>query len=1222
MDKLNNSKRAIKGTITKIETFVEESRNHTPTKLDIKLKRVQEMNRKIDELKDQYYDIKDISESGLQVIEADIQSMEDRLEELEVRIRDILNSLIAKYSVSSVYNHENAISQANFKLKLEIKLPEIPLPVFRGRYDEWPSFKSQFDNIITNNNDLSESQKLYYLKASLQGDAKLLEAVDDSFESLITALKTRFENKRLLTETHINAILEIEKLTSESARDIRTMTDILSKNIRALKLLGFERNNLSDLILLNIILKKIDRETRKQFEQSIDSNQIPELDTFIMFLEKISQTIDSINRSAPITHKPKQVPFHKGEITLRVKQKAKTVIQNKIGDFSTPLELLIVPYITSTSIHRMDATKVNISSNIDLADKDFGIPGEIDMLIGCELFFELLRPNKFRSPCEKWLFQETVFGYIVVGSFDKFEEKSYCCLAINAEINSDNLNQQLQAFWEIEKVDESSLDHSLEEKICETQYQNTHYRTEEGRYVVQLPLKKDPYCLGSSRFLAVVRLNQLWKKLPKHYELQTLYKSFLQEYIDLNHMQLVADSLETNISYFLPHHGVFRPDSKTTKLRMILWKDSVDGPVQTYKLNTVTYGSTCAPYLATRTIQQLARDEGEHYPLAASVTIRDIYMDDILTGSSDFQEFQKLQLELINLFKKAGMSLHKWCSNTPEILNSIPKEEQSWDFHCQSSDQKTIKTLGIIWSPQFDYFSFKTVVNCQWDEPLSNPIAKEWNDFVSTLPVIQNIHVPRLVIGKGRIIIHGFADASTAAYGAVLYAQSISEEDVSTRLLCSKSRVAPVKPITIPRLELCVIVTAPGKAWIQRSPEQLKTFIGNRIKIIQRLTQNCQWNHVSSNANPVDLISRGLNASDISSKQLGWHGPDFLREELEANPIDFERITSDSDYLKELKPANVLLTSCKFSLIDDLSKHTHTRSNNYTKLLHILSYIFRFLHNSRNPSVKRSGQLDYSEVNEAELCLIKNLQASAFQEEIEFLAKSSCNSKKASKAVHLEIVSDLTTDAFLAALKRFVARRGKGISWNFMPPRAPNFGGLWEAGVKSFKFYLKRAVGNLKMTLEEFLTIITQIEGVLNSRPITPLSVDIDDLEVLTPGHFLIGRPITSISEPNLLDKTENTLFRWQKLTKIVQHIWTKWSRDYLNNLQQRNKWQFHKDNVKLNTMALIKDDNLPVNKWSLGRITKLPPSTDGKVRVVEIKTNKGNIKRSIGKVCVLPLDN
>ncbi|GFY69668.1 uncharacterized protein TNIN_42821 [Trichonephila inaurata madagascariensis] len=133
---------------------------------------------------------------------------------------------------------------------------------------------------------VNESQKLYYLKASLQGDAKLLEAVDDSFESLITELKTRFENKRLLTETHINAILEIEKLTSESARDIRSMTNILNKNFRALKLLGFERNNLSDLLLLNIFLKKINRETRKQFEQSIDSNQIPELDIYDVFRKK------------------------------------------------------------------------------------------------------------------------------------------------------------------------------------------------------------------------------------------------------------------------------------------------------------------------------------------------------------------------------------------------------------------------------------------------------------------------------------------------------------------------------------------------------------------------------------------------------------------------------------------------------------------------------------------------------------------------------------------------------------------------------------------------------------------------------------------------------------------------------------------------------------------------------------------------------------------------
>ncbi|GFR12345.1 hypothetical protein TNCT_357771 [Trichonephila clavata] len=110
-------------------------------------------------------------------------------------------------------------------------------------------------------------------------------------------------------------------------------------------------------------------------------------------------------------------------------------------------------------------------------------------------------------------------------------------------------------------------------------------------------------------------------------------------------------------------------------------------------------------------------------------------------------------------------------------------------------------------------------------------------------------------------------------------------------------------------------------------------------------------------------------------------------EELDVNPIDFEMITSDSDYVKELKPsADVLLILCKSSLFEDLSKC----SNNHTKLFHILGYIFRFIKNCRNPNIKGSGQLDYSEVNEVELWFIKILQASAFKEEIDALAKGGC----------------------------------------------------------------------------------------------------------------------------------------------------------------------------------------------------------------------------------------
>ncbi|GFQ84854.1 uncharacterized protein TNCT_103811 [Trichonephila clavata] len=292
---------------------------------------------------------------------------------------------------------------------------------------------------------------------------------------------------------------------------------------------------------------------------------------------------------------------------------------------------------------------------------------------------------------------------------------------------------------------------------------------------------------------------------------------------------------------------------------------------------------------------------------------KDIIDAELAEIEADLQEMEdrledlevRIRNTLNSLIAKPSVSSVHSCEN--KISHAISKQKLEIELptvvNCQDSYTKR-DVLSII-ARLFDRLGFigpiltkakpllqkLWVLKLEWDEPLKNPIAKEWNDFVSTLPVIQNIHISRLVLKNGRIILHGFSDSSTAAYGAVLYVQSISEVDVSSRLLCSKSHVAPVKLITIPRLKLwaCVLLaqllekvlhslTLPMQqtmlwagsnivlAWIQRSPEQLKTFIGNRIKIIQRLTKNCQWNRVSSNDNPADLISRGLNASDISSK--------------------------------------------------------------------------------------------------------------------------------------------------------------------------------------------------------------------------------------------------------------------------------------------------------------------------------------------------------------------
>ncbi|XP_076298334.1 uncharacterized protein LOC143217680 [Lasioglossum baleicum] len=183
-----------------------------------------------------------------------------------------------------------------------------------------------------------------------------------------------------------------------------------------------------------------------------------------------------------------------------------------------------------------------------------------------------------------------------------------------------------------------------------------------------------------------------------------------------------------------------------------------------------------------------------------------------------------------------------------------------------------------------------------------------------------------------------------------------------------------------------------------------------------------------------------------------------------------------------------------------------------------------------------------------------------------------------SSAVHLELATDYSTAGSLAAYKRFTGRRGicatltsdcgtnfvgadselrrlfdsssreladlanllanDGTKWSFNPPAAPHFGGKWEAAVKSVKFHLKRIIGETSLTYEEFSTLLVQIEAVLNSRPICPLSDDPADLEALTPGHFIIGAALNTVPEPSLEHLPESRLSGWQLLRQFLQRFW------------------------------------------------------------------------------------
>lgn len=270
----------------------------------------------------------------------------------------------------------------------------------------------------------------------------------------------------------------------------------------------------------------------------------------------------------------------------------------------------------------------------------------------------------------------------------------------------------------------------------------------------------------------------------------------------------------------------------------------------------------------------------------------------------------------------------------------------------------------------------------------------------------------------------------------------------------------------------------------------------------------------------------------------------------------------------------------------------------------------------------------------------------------------------ATKAVHIELVSDLTSDTFLSAFRRFISRRGRpdcmysdngttfvgankqlrelhdfvsseqiqtnvkhflreqGTSWSFVPPNAPHFGGLWEAAVKSAKHHMSRVIGQAHLTFEEMSTVLCEIEAILNSRPLTPLSNDPNDLTYLSPGHFLVGTALNSIPSRDLHDVSENRLTRWQRIEQVRQHFWRRWSVEYLSSLQERSKWKTNKGRqLRPGQLVLIKQQGLAPLQWALARVQEVHPGTDGVPRVATVRTSRGSYQRPLSKLAILPID-
>lgn len=1128
----------------------------------------------------------------------------------------------------------------------------------------------------------------------------------------------------------------------------------------------------------------------------------------------------------------------------------------------------------------------------------------------------------------------TIFGFVVMGPVLKdvpLPEPDFVLASGSA------LSDAVQRFWQVEEPPQvAHLNPEHEE--CELFYQNNTGRLRSGRLVTRLPFVAVRPPLGQSRSTAERRLLAMERRMARDPVLRQKYLDFMREYADLGHMSVSNLDWRSVEHYFLPHHAVLKPS--TGKLRtvfdgsartssgvslndclhsgpkllrdlcdvitcfrrhqvvfvadikmmfrqtvihqddrryqLILWRENPQEPMIVYELNTNTYGLRSSPFVAIRSLWELADRERLKFPRASAILKTDLYVDDVCTGAPTVEEAILLRDELVQILASAGYELRKWVSNSPALLEGVLEDHRQDPHLFENVDNPAMMAvLGVQYRPVQDTFTYDVELESPhtwtkrlvlstvartfdpngwicpvlfwakcflqrlwtaelgWDEPLRETLLEDWLQFVSSLPAVNEVALSRAILPPGSYTatLHGFCDASSHGYAAVVYLRTVSATgQVKLSLLMAKSKVAPLRTAwTIPKLELSgatllvrllnhVAHTLGGTVdirasyawtdsqivlcWLKTSVHSLEVFVANRVSQIQNSETPLIWRHVPGDLNPGDVASRGCMAPRLIVHPLWW-GPDWLTRP----EVDWPRTpVLMSDPVPGLK---VLAVGSKDPPFDP--DFLLNRYSSLDKLLKVTSWIRRFGHNSRNPGDKLlSPVLSPQERQESLLLWVRFVQAAHFEKEIEtlktgkiklsgavsklnpFLDKSGllrvggrlrhsslpygarhplllpkeghliqllvtdrhignshagcnallailqrefwilsarrtirsivfrcmpCYRTKAStmqplmgdlpadrvnearpfagvgtdfagpfsvktstlrnskivkaylcvfvclstKAVHLELVTSLSTEAFVATLDRFVSRRGlpslirsdcgtnykgtsnylkevyaflnesqvdignklarRGVTWLFDPPACPHWGGIFEAAVKAAKGHWRRLLGDTVLTFEELATVFCRIEAVLNSRPLCPLSSDPNDLEALTPGHFLIGQPLVALPEYPLVDVSHNRLSRFQLVQQLAQSFWRRWSLEYLHILQQRVKWTDKSHPPKIGDLVLIKDANLKPLHWRRGRILNLVTGSDGVPRFAEVLVDGSVMKRAVATLSRLPID-
>ena len=791
-------------------------------------------------------------------------------------------------------------------------------------------------------------------------------------------------------------------------------------------------------------------------------------------------------------------------------QYAKLTLKDSLyGNFFMKLNCLVIDHIRSeipSATFLTDGWK--FPSYVKLADPNFNERGAVDILLSAESFWRIFLGG--REKIAPGVFaRNTKLGWILTGRVhqNKLNEVQHC---FYADYNLQEQIEKFWLIEE--SLNSTDKPISPEESFCEQFYKETTYRNSEGRFVVTMPRTPNFTTVKDSKQRALKSFYATENRFKKDETMAAQYKEFMEEYETLNPMEIVERDESAHEILYLSHHPVWKDGESKSKIRVvfngslqdkdgtslndmllsgpalqtnlfdilvnfrlhklaitadiekmyrqilihpqqqdlqrIFWRSSPDQPMKIFRLKTVTYGLKPSSFLAIRTLNELAEQDGKQYdPSAANALKGNFFVDDYLQSFSSLDEAKTTVSDLSDLLRGGGFSLKKFCSNSSDFLSQIPEEDRVLEPQNLFTQDTIVKTLGLFWKPSVDVFvyQFKPIASqiptkrnilsqiasiydpihfiapvmiqakifmqhlwtlkCDWDEVVPQDFLHSWTVFVNGLQDLSKIVIPRQLCAGTTLTspdLHVFCDASEKAYGCCAYLVNEEDGKKKSSLVCSKSKVAPLKKVTLPRLELCSANLAAELStkltsllhininniffwtdshivlsWLAQPANTWKTFVANRVQHIKNNSTFEQWYYVPSSDNPADVVSRGCSPSTLANHTLYWQGPQWLVNSQEHWPTKPETRISDT-CLELKKNASVLMVNAKEPDIFE-------RFSKFQRLVRVLAYIFRWKNKTFQRESVSSQTLTANEIQTAKAKIISLVQAQCFPNDLKRL---------------------------------------------------------------------------------------------------------------------------------------------------------------------------------------------------------------------------------------------